>query len=326
MLEAVAARLATGAPPSTAGDRMKTAFIVNPKSAGGATGRRWAELEAAIARACPQFEVAFTQEPMDAVALTRKALASGAECVVAVGGDGTINEVVNGFFENSCAVNPSAALGVLPRGTGGDFRKTFDWSDDVEQALNRLKGPEAVPIDVGRVEFVDHQGGQKIRYFANICSFGVSGVVDREVNNTSKALGGRVSFYLGSFKALASYKDRPVRLSIDGGAPETIDITTVAVANGRYFGGGMKVAPSAEVSDGLFDVTIWSGYGLSDFVFRSAGVYSGAHVQWKGTRTLRCRKLSAESDVEVLIDCDGEQPGKLPCTMTVLPSAIRLKV
>jgi YegS/Rv2252/BmrU family lipid kinase len=305
---------------------MKTFFVVNPKSANGATGRRWGELAAQIARTLSDFAVEFTRGPFDAAHLARQAVKSGYECVVAVGGDGTINEVVNGFFENDRAINPQAALGVLPRGTGGDFRRTFGWDLDFEAAVQRLKTPDTRPFDVGRLEFVAHDGSPAVRYFANICSFGVSGVVDEEVNRTSKALGGRLSFMWGSLKALTRYRDQVVQVSFDGGPAEAMAVTTLAVANGRYFGGGMKVAPEADVSDGLFDVTIWSGYGLRDFVLKGAAVYSGEHVKWRGTRTLRCKDVRADSQERVLIDCDGEQPGRLPCRMTILPGAIRLKV
>ncbi len=305
---------------------MKTFFVVNPKSANGATGKRWAELAAGIARTLSDFGVEFTKGPLDAVHVTRQAIKNGYECIVAVGGDGTINEVTNGFFEDGKVINSNAALGVLPRGTGGDFRKTFDWDLDSDAAIRRLKTPDTRPFDVGRLDFLGHDGKQQSRYFANICSFGVSGLVDLEVNNTSKALGGTVSFMWGSLKAMRKYKDQRVRLTLDDKPLEEVMVTTLSVANGKFFGGGMKVAPDADVSDGLFDVVLWSGYGLSDFVLKSNGIYSGAHVKWKGTRIQRAKKIVAESDDKVLIDCDGEQPGTLPCTMTILPGAIRLKV
>lgn len=305
---------------------MKTFFVVNPKSANGNTGKRWAELAATIGRTLSDFGVEFTKGAMDAMHITRQAIKNGYECIVAVGGDGTINEVVNGFFEDGKVINAQAALGVLPRGTGGDFRKTFDWDLDSGAAIRRLQTPDTRPFDVGLVEFLAHDGTTQRRYFANICSFGVSGLVDEEVNRTSKAFGGTVSFMLGSLKALTKYDDQAVSIRFDDGAPEQLKITTLSVANGKYFGGGMKVAPEADVSDGIFDVTVWSGYGLKDFVIKSKGVYSGAHVKWPGTRCLRARKVVAESAERVLIDCDGEQPGTLPCTMTILPGAIRLKV
>ncbi len=305
---------------------MKTFFVVNPKSANGATGKRWGEHAATIARTLSDFGVEFTRGPMHAAELARKALDTGYECIVAVGGDGTINEVTNGFFRDGKAINPNAALAVLPRGTGGDFRKTFAWDTDFEAAVRRLNTPDTRPFDVGHLEYVAHDGSPASRYFANICSFGVSGLVDQEVNATSKALGGKASFMWGSLKAMTRYNDQLVNVSFDDAPAEALTVTTLSIANGKYFGGGMKVAPDADVSDGLFDVTIWSGYGLADFVLRSAGVYSGAHVKWKGTRTLRCTKMKAESDARVLIDCDGEQPGRLPCAMSILPGAIRLKI
>lgn len=306
---------------------MKHFLVVNPGSANGQTGRRWPEISAQISRAIGEFNHAFTSGPMDAARLAREALREGYECVSAVGGDGTINEVVNGFFQDGQAVNPKAILGVIPRGTGGDFRKTFEWDVELETATRRLASPSTQPLDVGLLEFVSNEGRTERRYFVNICSFGVSGLVDREVNTRSKALGGKLSFMLGSARAMMKYEDCRVKMTVDDGTPEEVDVTTLAVANGRYFGGGMKVAPEADPSDGIFDVTVWSGYSLMDFALKSRAIYDGSHVTFPGTRRLRCKKLHAEcpDGREVLLDVDGEQPGRLPCTMTILPSAIRLK-
>jgi YegS/Rv2252/BmrU family lipid kinase len=270
---------------------------------------------------------------MDAARITRQALEGGYDCIVAVGGDGTINEVVNGFFREPreeaprSPINPEAALAVMSRGTGGDFRKTFGWDGELDSALARLTRPGTQPLDVGVVRFVEHAGRPAWRYFANICSFGVSGLVDQEVNRSTKALGGTLSFMMGSVRALLKYEDTSVRIVVDGGPSENVEITTLAVANGKYFGGGMKVAPDAEASDGLFDVTIWSGYTIVDFALKSRALYDGSHVNLSGTRRLRCKELLAESDSgrRVLLDVDGEQPGHLPCTIPMLAGAIRLK-
>ena len=313
---------------------MKYFLVVNPSSANGQTGRRWTELHAKVARALGHYEHRFTEAPMDAARITRQALLEGYDCIVAVGGDGTINEVVNGFFREPSedapgpAINPQAALAVFPRGTGGDFRKTFGWDAELESGLARLTGPRIQPLDVGVVRFTEHSGRPGWRHFANICSFGVSGLVDQEVNRSSKALGGTLSFMMGSVRALLKYQDAPVRVAADGGPSEEMTITTVSVANGKYFGGGMKVAPDADPSDGMFDVTVWSGYSIVDFALKSRALYDGSHVNLPGTRRLRCRKLSAEpgGDRTVLLDVDGEQPGRLPCQVSMLPGAIRLKI
>ena len=304
---------------------MKTFLVVNPNSANGQTGKQWPELKGKIESALGTVEAAFTERPMDAARLATKAIQAGSECIVAVGGDGTINEVINGFFENGRALNPNAALGVISRGTGGDFRRTFGWDVELAPALKRLQGEHTEPLDVGMIDYCRHDGERASRYFVNVCSFGVSGLVDKVVNSSSKVLGGKLSFMLGSTRALMQYRDQRVRFSSDGGASQAATVTTLAIANGKYFGGGMKVAPEASPSDGFFDVTEWSGYGLLDFALKSKSIYSGEHVKWKGTKTWRCKSLEASSDEEVLLDIDGEQPGRLPCSITMLPGAIRLK-
>ncbi|RKG96519.1 YegS/Rv2252/BmrU family lipid kinase [Corallococcus sp. CA053C] len=306
---------------------MKTFLVVNPRSANGQTGKRWVEISAQVGRVLGEFGHGFTSGGMDAARLARQAIDDGYECIVAVGGDGTLNEVTNGFFRDGQVINPQAALGLLPRGTGGDFRRTFGWDLELGSALERLRTEKTEPFDVGRLDFIDNDGQPATRFFANIASFGVSAVVAREVNSGSKALGGHVSFMWGTVKGLVKYTEQQVRLTLDGGTPESVSVTTVAVANGRYFGSGMFVAPDAVTHDGLFDITLWSHYRLSDFVLKSKGVYNGDHVTWKNTRRFRCRTLHAEPETgDVYLDVDGETPGRLPCTMTVLPAAIRLKV
>jgi YegS/Rv2252/BmrU family lipid kinase len=307
---------------------MKTFLVVNPRSAGGQTGKRWAELSAQIGRSIGEFGQEFTAGAMDAARVARKAIESGYDCIVAVGGDGTINEVVNGFFHEGRVINPNAALGVLPRGTGGDFRRAFGWDLELDSALARLSTDKTEPFDVGLVEYVNHEGQPERRYFANIASLGVSAAVATEVNTSSKALGGNMAFVWGTVKGMFRFEPPTVRVRADGGDAQSVSINVVAVANGRYFGSGMCVAPDALTHDGLFDVTIWSGYSLKDFIFKSKGIYSGEHVTWKGTRRLKCRTFEAESEDgrEVAIEVDGEVPGRLPVKMTVLPAAIRLKV
>lgn len=303
---------------------MRTYFVVNPESAAGKTGRRWAQLSAELGKTLGAFGHGFTERPLHAVELARRALHEGYECIVAVGGDGTLNEVVNGFFEGAAVINPQAAVAVMPAGTGGDFRRTFGWEESTPETARRVARAETRPFDVGLVEYVTASGDPARRYFANIASFGVSGLVVREVGRSSKALGGRMAFFTGSTRALLQYTDKKVRLKMDGGPAQELDVTTVAVANGRYFGGGMFVAPDADTSDGQFDVTVWRGFGPSDFVLKSPSIYSGQHVKLSGTSRYRCRVLEAESDHEVLMDVDGEQPGRLPCKIRILPGAIRI--
>src|SRR5882724_5849743 len=139
---------------------MKTFLVVNPQSGNGDTGKRWAELGAKVKQAIPDSDHAFTNAPMHAVSLAREALGKGYKCIVAVGGDGTINEVVNGFFDGGKTIDPDAVLAVLPRGTGGDFRKTFGWDTDFAAAVKRLSTADTQPFDVGKCDYVSIEGRQ----------------------------------------------------------------------------------------------------------------------------------------------------------------------
>ena len=310
---------------------MKPFLVVNPQSAGGATARHFDTIFQAVTNAIGECRHAFTERPLHASELTRKALGEGHDLVIAVGGDGTINEVVNGFFEQPTPgaepkpLKPGAALGVLPRGTGGDLRRTIGLDGDVWRSAARLKG-ELKPLDVGRVDFVDDEGRPASRYFVNVAEVGVGAKVVDIANASSKVLGGKLTFMLASVRALVGWKDLPIRASFDGGPPEEMSVTTFAIANGRYFGGGMMVAPEAQLADGLFHVTIWSGFTLVDFAFKSGTMYDGSHIKLQNTRTRTARTVHLEAGgaEPVGVEVDGERIGRLPATFTILPGALRL--
>lgn len=303
----------------------RTVVIVNPRSQNGALGRRWPHVAETLRRHFP-FEEARTSAPGDATRLTAAALRDGAECVVAVGGDGTINEVVNGFFDGDTAIVPNATFGIVPFGTGGDFRKTLKISKDLDKAAAVIARGRTTRIDLGRLDFTTHDGKPGTRLFANIASFGASGVVDRMVNESSKRLGGRLSFLLASAKATFTYKNQRVRLEFDGDAKSAVDMTmnTVAVANGCYFGGGMFIAPNASVDDGYFDVVALGDFSPMEVLAAGRRIYAGSHlthekVSHRRARTLRAEPIGGEV---VELDVDGETPGILPATFTVMPRCL----
>jgi len=313
------------------GDVLKTFVVVNPRSANGATARHFDGIAQAVRGAVGEFRHAFTERAMHAADLTRSALGEGFDLIVAVGGDGTVNEVVNGFFEPARPgqparpVRPGAALALLPRGTGGDLRRTLGLDGDVARCAARLKGA-AAPADVGRVDYTAHDGSAASRYFINVGEVGVGARVVEIANRSSKRLGGKATFKLASLRALLGWRDLRVRASFDGAAAEELEITALAVANGRYFGGGMMVAPEARLDDGLFHVTIWSGFGLSDFVLKSGSMYDGSHVNLEGTRTRTARSVRVDPSGPGLmgIEADGEPLGRLPASFTLLPGALQL--
>jgi YegS/Rv2252/BmrU family lipid kinase len=311
----------------------KPFLVVNPRSADGATGRHFDDIAAAVRGALGECAHGFTARQRHATELTREALRAGTELVVAIGGDGTINEVVNGFFEPLApgepprAINPDAALAIVPRGTGGDFRRTLGLDGDLARSTARLRGAPR-RIDLGRIDYTADGGATASRLFINVSGAGVGARIVAIANERSKMLGGKLSFMIASLRGLAGWSDVPVRASLDGGAFEELSITSFSVANGRFFGGGMEVAPGARIDDGLFHLTIWSGFGFGTFVLKSGMLYDGSHLKLDGTRTATARSVRLEpgtaAGAPVLVEADGEQLGKLPAQFTVLPGALNL--
>jgi YegS/Rv2252/BmrU family lipid kinase len=306
----------------------RTVLVVNPRSQGGRLGKRWKDIADTIGRAFP-FDELITQGPHDATRLTRDALRSGAERVVAMGGDGTINEVVNGFFDDQGKpIAPEASLGVIPFGTGGDFRRTVHLPTELADAARVIAANHRRRIDVGRLEFTATGGARGARMFANIASFGVSGVVDRLVNESGKKLG-RLSFALATARATWSYTNQRVQLVFDGGDRVEATINTVAIANGRYFGGAMMVAPHAELDDGQFDVIAMGDFGFADLLRSGRRLYQGTHLTMDKVTARRARVVEAEPidpGAVIELDVDGENPGRLPARFELVPAALWLVV
>ena len=304
-------------------EAFRSLVIVNPASAAGATGRRWDRIAKLLRASLGNFEHAVTQRPGEATELARAAVREGFEMVVAVGGDGTLNEVVGGFFEGAMPVAPAAVLGVVALGTGRDFARSIAQTD-LESACASLKGRSTRTIDVGLARFIGHDGVPTTRIFINVASFGCSGLVAHFVNSRLKAVSGRLAFTLATLRALALYRDLTVTLEFDGAPGRSQPVTNCAFANGRFFGAGMQVAPAAQLDDGELDVTIWSGFGLVDFIRKRHTLYNGTHLREPGTQAVRTRRAIATSESVVMLEVDGESVGRLPAQLEVLAGALRL--
>lgn len=300
-------------------------IIVNPASAGGATGKRWPQIRDLLDKSQLQYRVTLTEAPGDATEITRRALADGCSRVVAVGGDGTLNEIVNGFFDGEGKpLNKSAALGIIPSGTGGDFRKSIDLGTDVGGALERLNADKTRAVDVGRVDFADGSH----RFFINIADCGIGGEVVARVNRNKHkggGLRGTAVFLWTSLAMLMTYPGCNVTVDVDGDVI-TRKVRNVVIANGRYFGGGMKVAPDAEVDDGLFDVVL---VGMTSRVGALTGIprlYKGTHVTRSEVEVMRGKVIGVSSNDEtpVLFDLEGEQIGQAPARVSCIPKALLL--
>ncbi len=310
------------------------AAIVNPRSGGGRTGRAWRVISETLEKELGPVRSQFTASSstphfLPAAELTRKALKDGAQLVIAVGGDGTISEVVNGFFENGTQINPDAHLAILNAGTGGDFRRTFDLPEDAADCVKHIASGKTRRIDIGRLTFVAEDGQETDRYFDNIASFGLSGETVRAVNSATwqKSLGGNFTFFWATLMTAFRHKTRPVRIVTDTGFDKTLNIGLAAIANGRYFGSGIKMAPDAEPDDGLFDLVVMRDLTFMDLLTGTGSMKDGTHIGGEKVSTARAAWVTATplGADPVLLDVDGEGPGRLPARFEILPGAITLR-
>lgn len=304
---------------------MKTFVVANPKAAGGRVAKKWAELYLSISSSLGNTTLRFTGHQGHGTQLVREALHEGYERIAVVGGDGSINDGVNGFFDPSGElVNPEAVLAVIPAGTGGDFARSIGMSGLSPE--DALRTATVQHVDVGCMTLAGAMGDEVKRYFINIASFGSTAAVMDKINGAPKLLPGKATYFWGSIRGLLSYDNKRVRLQVDDIFDEEVTVNSVAVANGRYFGGSMKIAPEASLVDGLFDVVIIGDVNLGEFLRHNRKIYSGTHLGLKPFTLLRGKKVVAQPvDYNpVLLESDGERPGQLPATIEVVPKCIRL--
>ena len=307
---------------------MQVRVIVNPTAGSGAAGRRIPEIARALGLAGVAHEIRETRAPGDAEVLARQARDDGVATIAVVGGDGTLNEVAQAYLGTDGQALAGPDLALIPAGTGGDFKRSFGLDGSLEQAVQRLKESTPRPLDLGFLELTSDSGERVRRAFINITSFGLGGLTDRIVNDGPKWMGGRAAFFLGSLRAMLSYKNAPVVLKVDGKTCLEGPILNVAIANGRYFGGGMKIAPDADPSDGLFDIVALHDMTRTQGLALGFKIYQGSHTESPGVLMAKGAVVEAQPLHpwgEVLIDMDGETPGKLPLTARVAKAALRIR-
>jgi len=300
----------------------KTVFIVNPHAGNRSTGKEWPRIENKARDLLGPFETCLTEGPGDATRITRERLLKGADRIICVGGDGTLNEVVNGFLDENTPLRKDAVLGFLPNGTGCDFSRTMPIPTGMEASLDTIREDYSHTIDLGHIRFCDHDGNTRTRYFHNIASFGLGGEVVDRVNRTSKAFGPFLTFIWGTLVSLFAYGKKRVSIRVDGGEEQTVDVLNIAIANGRYHGGGMLVAPDALTDDGLFHVTIIRAMNLPLVFWHLPKLYLGGIENIRQVTIATGKRVIAASGQRVLLDIDGEQPGTLPAELTIVPGAI----
>ena len=238
------------------------------------------------------------------------------------GGDGTINEVINGFFEGGAAVRPGAVLGILPQGTASDFARSLDLPRDPLEALETALGPVGVTADVGWARLHDREGRDIERYYLNVAHFGLGGIITKEVRHGGKILWGFVPYLIGVLRSLWSFHKPTIRIEIEGQEPYERRMLNVSLANGRFCGGGLEISPKARLDDGLLEVSILGDLTRWE-VLRGIGQLYFMHYTTVGKVTFRqAASLKAAANRRVYVTLDGEDVGELPIEVVALRGAL----
>jgi diacylglycerol kinase (ATP) len=252
--------------------------------------------------------------------LATRAADEGAELLVVVGGDGSVNEVANGIAGRS-----GVEIAVIARGTGWDFARSLGLPRNIDRAIDVARSGETRTIDLGRATYRLWAGGEAQSFFANVASSGMSGAIAQRANDSSKALGGKVSYLWATFAVFARWSSTEIRVTVDGETRQA-RMHDVIVANGPYIGGGMKIAPDAEPDDGTFDVLLIGDLTKQDLVLTMPKIFRGTHLPHPKAELLRGAEVSVDADDRLPIELDGEQPGTTPARFEIVPHALRVRV
>lgn len=306
--------------------KYKTLCVVNPASANGRTRKAWIKTEKALADRDINLDKHFTSGPGDATIATRKALQNGYTRIVSIGGDGTLNEVVNGFFdENQHPINPEACLSFIPMGTGGDFSRMFSLKSDLNTIYRLLTDPKPYRCDLVLATYTGWQDAQERRFFINEADVGLGSETVYRVNRNSKALGGFASFLLAFLCTVITYRNLELVIKVDDETKYDGKTGIIVVGNGGYFGGGVKVAPDARIDDGLLEIILAKDLRKIDLLANLTNMYKGTHLKHPLVERMAGRKVQILSQGDILFEMDGETPGHgSSVTFEIMPGAVTL--
>ncbi len=305
----------------------RTHVIINPVSAGGKTGARQSEILSALDRKIGnRYSLCVTSRPLEAGFSARNAIMDGSELIITIGGDGTIQETVNGFFSDGRLINPSCHLGIIDSGTGHGFAQSLGLPAGLDEQLEAIHRGEIRSIDLGRATFSGDYGERREHYFVNECQAGIGGEVVNLVRSKHKRMGGFVAFGAITLISALRYPSQTMSVEIDGTTGITERFIGVVIGNGSYMAGGMNLIPQARVDDGLFDILFMHDQSTLQRLWNFPKIYSGRHLTSPKFSCLRGRRVTLSSSENVTFEADGEFLGSLPCSIDMLPAILKVKV
>ena len=297
-------------------------LIVNPAAGAGRTRKKWPQIMERLKSIGLRFEHDFTEAPKHAVELAKEAVKQGYETVVSVGGDGTINEVVNGLYDSGTIKDVS--LGIISTGTGSDYIRTVGIPRQHQDACQRLMSPTKMLVDIGEVEYRNN-GQMEKRLFVNFAGLGFDAEVVQATTQRFKKLGGLPAYLLGLLTTFLCYRNREITLKVDGEVV-TKKVCTAVMSNGKYGGGSMFVAPDADLTDGYFDVLTIDDISKPDLLWSLPRIYKGTHLTHPKVTMQRGQEIEIESTRKLLVQADGELLGDTPARFRIIPSTLNILV
>jgi YegS/Rv2252/BmrU family lipid kinase len=304
-------------------DQKEWLVIVNPNAGNGKGEKDWDIIASLLRKENISFGVEFTEKKGHAINLTLKAISEGFRKIVTVGGDGTLNEVVNGVFTNNICPTTDITLALIPVGTGNDWGRMFGIPLDYEKAVKIISSNKTLIHDVGLVSFYNGTE-KKARYFINIAGLGFESVVVRKTNfQKDRGHGGKLIYFYNLLTSLLSYKNTRAEITIDGEITHA-NVFSVNIGNGRYCGGGMRQTPNAVPDDGLLDVTVINGMGKFEIIRNLKILYDGTILSHPKIDGYKCRNVKIISDSIIYTEADGESLGHTPAEFSIIPSGINI--
>jgi YegS/Rv2252/BmrU family lipid kinase len=300
--------------------------IVNPAAGGHSTYREWSLISRHLSDKGLLFDYVYTEGVGHAIELAKQAANTDYRYIIAVGGDGTVNEVVNGILDSA---NPhNIILGIVSAGTTCSFARSIGIPLDPVNSCNLLTNQNRILIDVGIVEYTS-EGQNLRRFFVNEAEIGFGATVVEASKQVTNYFGRKINYLqhvIGGFASLISYKNKCITLRVEDGSEDIYDCAMLVIANGTHFGGGMQIAPNAQPNDGLLDMVIFGDMGKSELLQVWSMTYKGRHVSHHKVRLLKVRNVTIQCAEKILVEADGELLGEGPVSFSVLPSALSIVV
>ncbi len=300
--------------------------IVNPKAGSGHGLADWPVISNQMNRSGVDFSCVFTEHKYHAVELTVKAINDGYRKIVAIGGDGTVNEIVNGIFIQKLVPTTDIALAVVPAGTGNDWVRMFGIPKTYSDAVQAIVDKRTILQDVGLITF--HETKVKhTRYVANAAGMGFDAMVNRRFNRLKDE--GRMGKWLyirSTLKVLFAYKSKHFKIIVDGEQMFDDDVFSALVGIGKYNGGGLMQTPNAIVDDGLFDITVIKRINPLSVIRHFRKLYNGKLYNYSKVIARQGKHINIETNPESPIEIDGEAMGYSPFTFELVPQSIKVVV